>query len=69
MLTTGAMIRCGYVYENLMINLKPSNQKLEKRVLQIVMDLTGLDGENAGKLLDDNQWNIRQAVESYKQRQ
>ena len=69
MLTTGAMIRCGYVYENLMINLKPSNQKLENRVVRIVMDLTGLEETNARVLLDENGWNIRQAVESYKKLQ
>ena len=66
MLSTGAMIRCGYVYENLMINLKPSNEKLEKRVLRIVMDLTELPEQDAVKLLAANDWNIRSAVEQFR---
>lgn len=66
MLTTGAMIRCGYVYENLMINLKPSNEKLEKRVLRIVMDLTKLSEDEARKLLDTNDWNIRRCMDYFR---
>lgn len=67
MLSTGAMIRSGYVYENLMINLKPSNEKLEKRVLRIVMDLTGLEEPKAKALLDQNEWNIRKSVDQFRQ--
>ena len=66
MLSTTAMVQCGHVYENLMINLKPSNKKLRRRVIRIVTDILKCDEEAAEKLLDQNDWNIRAAVESVK---
>ena len=62
MLSTGAMIRCGYVYENLMINLKPTNEKLRQRVIRIVSDITGDSAEAAQARLEENGWVIREAV-------
>ncbi len=62
MISTGAMIKCGHVYENLMINLKPSNIKLRKRVISIVRELTKLDEEAAIRALDANDWNIRKTA-------
>jgi N-acetylmuramic acid 6-phosphate etherase len=41
-LTTGAMVRLGKVYENLMVDLRPTNRKLRARALRIVGQLTGL---------------------------
>ncbi|KOO42753.1 N-acetylmuramic acid 6-phosphate etherase [Priestia koreensis] len=41
MLSTAVMIRLGKVYENLMIDVKPSNEKLEIRAQHIIQDLTG----------------------------
>ena len=66
MLSTCAMIKTGMVYENLMINLRPTNIKLTDRMVRIVIELTGTDNETAKKLLDENNWNIREAVDSYK---
>ena len=57
------MIKQGYVYENLMINLKPSNIKLHDRVIRIVCDIKNISADKAEKLLDENDWNIRKAVE------
>ncbi len=65
MLSTCAMVNTGKVYENLMINLKPTNIKLTKRMIGIVQDLTKTDEETARKLLEDNNWSIRAAMESY----
>ena len=62
MLSTGAMIRSGYVYENLMINLKPTNPKLRQRVIRIVSEITGESMEAAEARLEANQWVIREAV-------
>lgn len=64
MLSTCAMVKSGYVYENLMINLKPSNIKLKKRMLGIVRDILGCDEVKAEELLEANEWNIKKAVES-----
>ena len=63
MLSTGVMIRLGYVYENMMINLRPTNSKLRDRVIRIVREITGLEADAAVRLLDENDWNIRKAVE------
>ena len=63
MLSTGVMIRLGHVYENMMINLKPSNIKLKARMVGIVREITGLDAESAEQLLEESGWSIRKAVE------
>jgi N-acetylmuramic acid 6-phosphate etherase len=41
-LTTGAMVRLGKVYGNLMVDLRPTSRKLRARALRIVTTLTGL---------------------------
>ena len=63
MLTTCAMAQTGKVYENMMINLKPSNIKLRGRVIRITRDILGGTEEEAIAALEANDWNIRRAVE------
>lgn len=65
-LTTCAMAKTGKVYENMMINLAPSNQKLERRVIRIVTEILSCTEEVATKLLEENDWNIRKAVTAAK---
>lgn len=67
MLSTGAMARSGYVYENLMINLKPTNIKLRARVIRIVSQITGYDEESSIRLLEKSNWVIRDALRAWKQ--
>lgn len=67
MISTTVMIKCGYVYENLMINLKPSNEKLKKRSISIVSEITGENSEMSEQLLENNQWNIKKTVDNYKE--
>ena len=62
-LSTAAMIKTGKVYENLMINLRPTNVKLRARVISIVREIKGIGEEEAVALLEANEWNIRSAVE------
>ncbi len=66
MLSTGAMVRSGYVYENMMINLKPSNIKLRGRVIRIVREITELGEQEAIRLLEENNWVIRDAIRAWK---
>ena len=47
MITTGAMTRLGYVYDNLMVNVHMKNQKLVERGINVLMRLTGVDRETA----------------------
>ncbi len=63
MISTSSMIKCGHVYENMMINLKPTNKKLRKRMIGIVVEILRCSEEEAEMLLNDNEWNIRKAVE------
>ena len=63
MISTAAMVKCGCVYENLMINLRPTNKKLRKRMIGIVMEILGCDEERAEELLEENGWSIRSAVQ------
>src|SRR5271154_1105330 len=53
MLSTGVMVRTGYVYGNLMVNVQPTNAKLMDRAGRIVSAITGLDREASGRLLDE----------------
>jgi N-acetylmuramic acid 6-phosphate etherase len=64
MISTGVMIRQGHVYENLMINLRPSNIKLRGRMIRIVSDILDVDEERAERLLEQNDFIIRKAIEN-----
>ena len=65
-LTTCAMAKTGKVYENMMINLAPSNEKLKKRVIRIVTEILSCSEDEAVGLLEENNWVIRDAVEAAK---
>jgi N-acetylmuramic acid 6-phosphate etherase len=47
MITTGAMTRLGYVYENLMVNVHMQNSKLVERGIRILMCACNIDRETA----------------------
>lgn len=53
MLSTGVMIRTGYVYGNLMVNVQTTNEKLVDRAERIIMDATGCDRAKATELLKE----------------
>ncbi len=63
MISTASMVKCGCVYENMMINLRPTNKKLRRRMIGIVTEILGCTDEKAEELLEKNEWNIRSAVE------
>jgi N-acetylmuramic acid 6-phosphate etherase len=52
MISTGVMIRLGYVYGNLMVNVQPTNGKLADRARRIIAVIAGISTEDAGHLLD-----------------
>jgi|SRR5690625_4915236 len=52
MITTTAMIKLGKVYENLMVDVQMTNQKLVSRARKIIMDITDVDLETANKYLN-----------------
>jgi N-acetylmuramic acid 6-phosphate etherase len=53
MISTGAMIRMGYVYGNLMVNVQPTNDKLTDRARRIIAKITGVSYEEATRLLSE----------------
>lgn len=62
MISTASMVKCGCVYENMMINLRPTNKKLRRRMIGIVTEILGCTEEKAKELLEKNEWSIRKAV-------
>src|SRR6188474_373699 len=62
MLTTGAMIRTGKTYGNLMVDVQTGSEKLKDRARRIVNIVTGLEYEEADKLLKVAQWNVKAAI-------
>lgn len=52
MLSTAVMIRLGYVYGNLMVNVQPKNVKLADRARRIICTATGVSYERAAALLE-----------------
>ena len=51
MISTAAMIRLGYVYGNLMVNVQPKNSKLADRARRIIAEASGVSYDKAGELL------------------
>ena len=64
MFSTCVMIKSGKIYENVMINLKPSNIKLRKRMINIVCSLISVDEKTAESALEEHNWVIRDVLES-----
>jgi N-acetylmuramic acid 6-phosphate etherase len=62
MLTTGAFIRMGYVYGNLMVNVQPKNSKLRDRARRIIAQAAGVSYERAGELLAEAGNNVPAAI-------
>ena len=62
MLTTTAMIRLGKVYENMMVDLQLTNQKLVERSKRIIMMATGVDYDRAGEVLEQAKGHVKSAI-------
>ncbi len=62
MLSTGIMIRAGKVYENLMIHMQPTNEKLIERSIGIIQEVTGAPYEKAKEYLQKADKNVGVAI-------
>jgi N-acetylmuramic acid 6-phosphate etherase len=62
MLSTGAFVRTGYVYGNLMVNVQPKNEKLLDRAQRIVAQAAGVPYERAAELLSAAGNSVRAAI-------
>lgn len=62
MLTTGAMIKIGKTYENFMIDLMPTNEKLKDRAIRIVAEIAKVTASQAFKTLMSCEWKVKTAI-------
>jgi N-acetylmuramic acid 6-phosphate etherase len=62
MLTTCTMVKLGKTYNNLMVDLKASNQKLYDRSVRIIKAATGVDSDTAIKFLEKASMSCKLAI-------
>lgn len=62
MITTGAMIRLGKVYENVMVDLKLTNKKLVERARRIIMMFTHKSYEECAVILEEADGHVKTAL-------
>lgn len=61
-ISTAAMVLSGKVLENLMVDVKATNAKLQERCIRIVRELAPVTSDEAFELLEANHWNVREVV-------
>lgn len=62
MISTAAMVLCGKVYKNLMIDMLHTNEKLHMRARNIIVQATGVSEEHAGRVLREAGGDTKAAV-------
>ena len=62
MLTTGAMVRIGKTYGNLMVDVQTGSEKRKDRARRIVNIVTGLEYDDVDRLLKRAHWNVKAAI-------
>lgn len=62
MLSTGAMVKLGKVYENLMVDVKATNVKLVDRACRIVMEATGAERSQVEAALKQTRFEVKPAI-------
>ena len=60
--TTISMVRVGKVYENLMVDLQPTNRKLVDRARRILAEVGDMNSESAGELLEASGRDLKAAL-------
>ncbi|MCJ2148256.1 N-acetylmuramic acid 6-phosphate etherase [Bacillus paralicheniformis] len=62
MISTAAMIKMGKVYENLMVDVKVSNDKLKERAIRIIQTVTDVPKETAALALEKSHNQVKTAI-------
>jgi len=62
MISTGAMVKTGKVYQNLMVDVKATNIKLVDRACRIVVEATGAAREAAEQALSETEFEVKPAI-------
>ena len=66
MISTTSMVRIGKVYDNLMVDLRVSNEKLKNRALKMIEEICKINKNHAEKLLDQADGKVKCAIVMYK---
>lgn len=62
MISTGAMVKFGKVYQNLMVDMKASNIKLIDRACRMLMEATGVERAQAEQVLQQTDHEVKPAI-------
>ncbi len=62
MISTGAMVKLGKVYQNLMVDVKATNVKLRDRACRIVCEACGVDADRAKSALAQTDYDVKPAI-------
>ncbi|EOI1353270.1 N-acetylmuramic acid 6-phosphate etherase [Citrobacter amalonaticus] len=62
MISTGAMVKFGKVYQNLMVDMKATNIKLMDRACRMVVEATGIERAEAETLLRQTDFDVKPAI-------
>lgn len=62
MLSTGVMVRLGKVYQNYMVQVQPTNEKLVMRACRMISEITGAGMEQAKEALDATKMKVPEAI-------
>lgn len=62
MISTGAMVKTGKVWQNLMVDMKATNIKLVDRARRMVCEATGCDARQAEDVLKQAQYEVKTAI-------
>jgi N-acetylmuramic acid 6-phosphate etherase len=62
MISTASMVRIGKTYGNLMVDVKPTNEKLVQRSVNIITEVTDVDEEIALNTLKDSDYSVKDSI-------
>ncbi|MEW4410993.1 N-acetylmuramic acid 6-phosphate etherase [Clostridium sp. AN503] len=62
MLSTATMVKLGKVYQNYMVHVQPTNEKLVVRAANMIAEITGADRETAMEMLEKAQMKVPEAI-------
>nr|WP_279512513.1 N-acetylmuramic acid 6-phosphate etherase [Macrococcus goetzii] len=62
MISTGIMVGIGKVYQNLMIDVQPTNEKLVERSIGIISEVTAVDRDMAMELFEESGHQVKVAI-------
>lgn len=62
MISTASMVGVGKVYKNLMVDVKPTNDKLQERAKRIIMEASGANYDAAEKVFKQADGQVKTAI-------